>query len=179
MLDYRDIAEEIPQKGEQPHPRQTTKQVIAEEIPVGHPADARHKGGKGAHNGDKPGQEDGLAPVLFEELVGSVQVFLLDPANFSRVGSLTDEVPNPVVDRIPQNRGRRQEDEEHPHVERLEGGESARGKEQRIPRQEGGDDKPRFHEDDEEQQAVGPYAVLSDDLAQVFVQVQEDVHDYT
>ena len=51
-------------------------------------------------------------------------------------------------------------DEQEPHVQRAQAGEGPRREQQRVTRQERRHHQPRLAEDDEEQDQVGPGAVL-------------------
>ena len=56
-----------------------------------------------------------------------------------------------------------------------QGGEGARGEEQRVAGEERRHHQPRLAEDDEGEDRVGPHAVLLDELPEVLVEVQEEV----
>ncbi len=83
---------------------------------------------------------------------------------------------DPVVDGVAEDGGQHEQANQQPEVERAEGGKGACREEQRVARQEGGDNEARLHKDDEEQDGVRPYAVLADDVGQIGVEVQEEVN---
>ena len=88
-----------------------------------------------------------------------------------------EAVPDPVVDRVADDRRRGQAQDEPADLEGLQGGEGPRREEQGVAGQERHDDEARLDEDDHEEDGVGPEAVLLDDGAEVPVEVQGDVED--
>ena len=82
-----------------------------------------------------------------------------------------------IVDGVPQDRGRAQQEEERPEAERPQAREAARGEEEGVAGKERGHHEPRLQEDDQEEQGVGVAPVLLDDLGQVLVEVQEEVDE--
>ena len=84
---------------------------------------------------------------------------------------------DPVVDVVADDRGRRQEPEKKPRIQRSECREAPGGKEQRIARQERQHHQSGLAEDDQEEDAVGPRAVVVNDPAQVPVEMQDEVDE--
>ena len=121
-------------------------EVPGDEVAVGHFAHPGHKRRKGADDGHEARQEDGLAAVFFEEGMGAVHVFLLDPFDFAGIGFGTDAVTDPVIGRIPAYGGNGQQDETSPGVECAAGRKCGGGKDERIAGQERGDDEASLHE---------------------------------
>ena len=94
-------------------------------------------------------------------------------------GSGADGPADPIVDRVAEHRGDRQQDQQHDDVERI--GVERRHRpgceEQRIARQEGRDHEAGLAEDDREQDYVGPRTPDVEDLVQLFVEVEEEIEE--
>ncbi len=107
---------------------------------------------------------------------GPVEILLADPAPLSLLGHpRAEEVTHPVIHVVADDGRKRQEHEEGVAVEVFPGGEGPHDEEERIPGQEGRDDKARLTEDDQEQDSVGVGPVLLENTAQVPVEVDEEV----
>jgi hypothetical protein len=174
FLHKGDVAEEETREGEQKHPNDPTDEVVRDKVAIRHASDARHEGREGADDGHETGEEDGLAAVLLEEGVGFIEVFLLDPLDI--IGAVTEVMTDPIVNGIAEDGGQHEQTQQQPDVERAEGGEGACREQERVAWQEGCDHEARLHEDDEEQQAIRPRAVLGDDPGQIYIEVQEQVN---
>src|SRR5688500_12618149 len=61
-----------------PYPEQATEDVIEHEVPISHVGDRRDHRRKGADDWHESREYDGLATVLLIELVGAVQVLLVE-----------------------------------------------------------------------------------------------------
>ncbi len=84
---------------------------------------------------------------------------------------------DPVIDGIAQHRSHHEQPQQQPDIKRAKRSKGPRRKEQRIPREEGCHDKTCFNEDHHKQQRVGPYPVLGNDLAEIFVKVQKKINE--
>ena len=70
-----------------------------------HSSNACDKGGKGADNGDKAGQNNGFSTMLIKKLFGFINMFLLN-GNFGIFNHrFSKKMTNPVVNGIAQNSG--------------------------------------------------------------------------
>src|SRR5574340_974828 len=101
MLHERNISEEISRKREDGNPADPAHKVIGDEVAVRHAPYARYKWSKGAHDGDKACEEDGFPTMLLEEGMRFIQVFPFNPLDV--VGPLSEHMPDPVINRIPQD----------------------------------------------------------------------------
>ena len=69
------IAEIISCENEDADPGDAGGDIIEGESPMSHGADARHKRGKSADDGNEAGYDNGFSPVLFVKTMGSLKVF--------------------------------------------------------------------------------------------------------
>lgn len=66
-----------------------------------HGANASDEGSESSNDGDETSKKNGFAPVFFEELLGFVDVFLVDERYLGVVDDfLSKKVTNPVVGRV-------------------------------------------------------------------------------
>ena len=96
-----------------------------------------HERGEGADDRDEAGDDDGLAAVLLEELVGVGQVLRLDqPEALGVEDRRPRKCPDPVVHRVAQDRGDDEQDEQPGRESEPCGGEGPGREEQRVAGQE-------------------------------------------
>ena len=170
------LPKKIPAHDQQHHPADPPDHVIADELPVAHPADAGDKRRERPDDRDEPRDDDGLGAVFLVKTVCPVQVFFFEePVFLAREDLGTDEMADPVVSRVPEDGGRAEDNEQPDQVQRFDGGERPGGEQEGIARQKGCHDKPRLQEDDEEQDRVSPQPVGLDQTAQVLVEVKDEV----
>jgi hypothetical protein len=87
----------------------------------------------------------------------------------------TEEMPDPIVGRVPQY-GRRAEEEEQPKsIQRLGGGEGPGREEQRVPGEKRGHDQTCLEKDNPEEDEVRPEPIGLDEGVQVFIKVQNKI----
>src|SRR6185295_3914090 len=86
--------------------------------------------------GNKTGEEDGLAAVLFEERMCLVEIFLLKPLDV--IGAFSQIMTDGVVDRIPEHSCKHQEPRQVVYVQRSKSREGTGCKQKRITRQDRG-----------------------------------------
>ncbi len=177
FLHEGDVAKQITREREEQHPDHAADNVVGDEVAVSHFSDACHEGRKGADDGNKAREEDGFAAVLFKERMGLVEIFLLDPLDVVR--ALTKIVTDGVIDSIAEESRRDQQGNQDPDIQRSQRGKCARRKQERITGQEGHDHEACFHEDHCEENAIGPCAVICDDLGEVLIQMQEEIDKTT
>ena len=105
-------AKEVTEESEDGHPDHPAYDVIAFETPVGHLPNAGHKRRERAYDGNESRQDDGLPAVLFVELMGALQVFLVqEPHVFSAKHFWSNVVSYPVVHCISHNSRNAEKDE--------------------------------------------------------------------
>jgi hypothetical protein len=115
--------------------------------------------------------------MLLEKSLRALYVFLLNPFYFPGKCLCTDRMSDPVIGSISREGRDHHKYVQEPGVERAASGEGGRNEDKRITRQEGGDNKAGLHENNEEQQTVRPRAIAGDDLIQVYVNMQDKMHD--
>src|SRR5580704_757267 len=88
-----------------------------------------------------------------------------------------EEVANPIIDRVAGDGGRNQQADREPDVQMrtLARSQHAESEQQRVARQNGGDDQARLAKDHDEHQQVQPRAETRRDRVEVLVEVQEEV----
>ena len=97
------IAQKIPGRDKPAHPQHTPRDVEQKERGRVHEGNARHKGGKSAHNGHKAGQHNGLAAVALVKMMGLEQVFLLDEAAVTGKNGRAHMAADAIIDGIAKN----------------------------------------------------------------------------
>src|SRR5688572_4160693 len=79
LVDPRNVAaQEIPGEEHAPDPEQPARHIIEDEAPVLHLADAGHDRGKSPDDRHETRNDDGLATVALVEVLGPVQVALVE-----------------------------------------------------------------------------------------------------
>ena len=144
-----------------------------------HLSDAGHERGKRPHDRHKASQNDRLAAVAVVEGLRLLQMLVLQKPGIEREGPGADPPPQKIIDRVPQDRGDREEDKERHETEivRIERRHGAGGEEERIARQEGHDDEARLAEDDREQKDVDPRPPGFEEGMEMVVDVEKDVEN--
>jgi hypothetical protein len=94
-------------------------------------------------------------------------------------GPRSDPAAQGVVDRVADDRGDGEQDENQAHMQvvRKAGRHGPSGEEERIPRQKRHDHQPGFAEDDREQQGVGPRPPGLEHAVQHLIELEEQVED--
>ncbi len=178
LLDDGDVAEEIAPQNEENDPADSPDDVIGDESPVGHPSDAGHEGGKRPDDRHKPGDDDGLASMLFIKRMGPVQVLLLEESRFFLMKNLgADIVPDPVIDRIPQDGCRNEQRDEPFDTKAAHRGECSGSEEKRVSGKKRRDDESGFEENDHEKDEIGPEAELLDDSVQMLIEMEDEIQN--
>ena len=94
-----------------------------------HVAHTGHERGKGAHNRNKTGNDNGLAAVFFVERMGFFQIGAAEYFGIGIGKQLGNEIlANHEIDRIAQNSGNQQNQHHDMDVHPADGSNSARGK---------------------------------------------------
>jgi hypothetical protein len=108
-----------------------------------------------------------------KESLGLEQVLLLDKSGLKRLPS--DQSPNPVIGRVAQDRCGAKDSEDQPDIQ------ISRPRMPAANRSEspGGTASPRgrFHRRRSEQDQIGAGSIVLNHLAQVFVEVQEQIYE--
>ena len=110
----------------------------------------------------------------FEELVGTVQIRLLEDAGVGAEYLLPQVVADRVVDRVAENCRQRQRQKQHMHIHRTDGGQRTSREQQRVAGQERRDHQPGFAEHDQEQEGVQPATVLTGQFPKMLVDVEKE-----
>jgi len=176
LLHDRHVAEQVAHRCQAHHPDQRTDHVVGGEGGAVHLGPARHEGREGANKRHETRQDDRDAAVLFIEAVGGVEGLAVEPARVLPLEHLgPDGATNGVVDLIPQDRGRQQHGHGHGQAHPPRTRQRSHHEEQRIAGEEGHHHQTGFHEHDQEQQRIDPHAVVTHELGQVLVHVQDEV----
>src|SRR4029453_4751345 len=107
--------------------------------------------------------------------LGLEQVLLLDESRFKRLPS--DQSPDPVIGRIAQDSRGTKDGENQADIQISQTGERAGGEQKRIAGQEWRHHEACFTEDDQKQDEVGAGSIVLNHLAQVFVEVEEQIYE--
>src|SRR5690606_23661777 len=171
----RQVAEEIAKQQEAPYPQQRTDDVVSEKAPVVHGADAGNEWRKGTNNRYKAGQDNGFAAVFLVKRLGAQQMLAVEPAVIAAEYPRPEIMADRVVQRIASDRCDTEAATQQQQIEIALGGEGAGGEQQRIARQKGHDDEAGFDEYDRKQNRVGLHAVVANQLAQMNIDVQNEI----
>ena len=143
-----------------------------------HLAHPGHERRERADNGHEAGDDDGLAAVFLVELMGLVQVALLEYLGIGIAEQPPPEVmPDGIVARIAQDGRGKHNQCQDVHLQRHVGlrGDGSRHKQQGITRQEGGNHQAGLAENHQEQDGIRPQMILLDDVDHVHVNVQDEI----
>src|SRR5687767_8533552 len=111
-------AEEVAGEQHGPYPEQAAEDVVEHEVPIPHLGDPRHDRRKRANDWHESRENDRLATMLFVELVGPVQVLLVEEAGvLPGEDAGTGLSPDVVADLVARDRGDRKEKAEVVDVE--------------------------------------------------------------
>ena len=86
-----------------------------------------------------------------------------------------DDLSDPVIGRVAQDRGRGQDEKQPADLEGSGRGERSGGEDEGIPRKEGGDDQAGFTENHHKKETVCPAAEHLDQTVQVLVQMEDEI----
>ncbi len=118
--------------------------------------------------------------MLLVERLGLQHVILLQPRDRPAEGSRTDQPPDAKIRLVAENCGCHQEQPKPCRAQRsrlVHRRKRAQRKQERIAGQERRDHQTRLAEDDREQNRVDPNVVLSDELSEMAVKVQNEVDE--
>ena len=178
LLHHRNVPEQVAGRNEAPDPQETPEHAESQEAQVVHPPDARDERGEGADDGHEARDDDRLDAVFLVELMGALQVRAVEPARaFAAEDLRPDEIADPVVGRIAEDRGEHQQKGYGVDIERAFGRQGSHREEQRVAGQKRRHDQSRLAEDDRKQNGVRKAAVARDQINQVCVEVENDVNE--
>src|SRR5262245_63976006 len=109
------------------------------------------------------------------EVMSPLHMLPLEETALAVKGPRADEVANAVVHRIAQHGCKKQEQKEPTNHQIPPGAEGSCSKQQRIARQERGDDNSGFQKDDHKEDEVHPHPILLDDRIEVHIEMQKDI----
>src|SRR4029077_17148701 len=150
------------------------------ETPVLHLADASYKGGEGADDWNKPRQDNRLAAVFFVKVLRAQQVLLVQqPGILVFEDFWSQPETDGVIDGIAHyGRDAQQDQKQWQRQSRFAIRRQCPDREeQRITRQEWGDNKARLAENDGKQHHIEPGAHVSSPHVEVHIQVLEYVDE--
>lgn len=177
-LHKRQVAEEISRKAENPHPESRPRYIVQHKIKIVHLSHTRHKRGESTDDRDEPGQNNSLAAVLLEKFMSLVEVTLLEYFRIRVVEqSLSEKMPYHVIARIAQNRCGKNNQRQIAYPQRHvgQGSDSAGHEKKRIAGQERRYNKPRFTENDYEQNSIRPQMIILHKFYHVLVDMQDEI----
>jgi len=119
-----------------------------------------------------------MRPTRFlVELFGFVDMLLVNKGYLGVIHDfLTQEMADPIVDRIAYNRRNNKEKHHEPNIKRPERCYCPCSKQQRISRQKRCYHKSRFGKYDDKQNGIGKYPVLMHEVGQMRIQMQDNVY---
>ena len=178
LLDDGDVAEEISHQDQRGNPQQGAEDAEREKPQIIHAADARHERRERAEDRHEARDDDRLAAVLFVKLVRALQMFFIQKARcFTAEHARPDKAANPVISRISANRRGIHNRQQPLQVERSQRRKRARRKQQRIPRQKWKNHETGFAEQHNEQEQISHSAIIANDLAEVLIQMHEEINE--
>ena len=142
---------------------------------MGHVGHAGNKRRERAHHRHEAGQNDGLAAMLFEKVVGAVQGVLVDPAVIVGEHALADHFANPVVEGVAGDGGGDQQRHQQPVIH-FTGCTKRTGNEKKgIARKKEQDHQAGFTKYDGKQHRVDIDTILGKQHAEGFIDMQNHV----
>src|ERR1700704_5964161 len=138
--------------------------------------DACNKRGKWAHDRNESREDDRLAAVARIELVRSLEGPLVQESGMRFFGRLAPEqAADPVIAVVAAKRCDDQRQREQ--LDRHAGGgpERAGSEQQRVARQERGDDEARLAEDGQEQDQIEPSAIVEQQQGELVVEIADEL----
>lgn len=178
VSDKRDVPEIVTTQDEKEDPGHPSNDIEDDETPIGHRPDPGDKGREGPNDGDESSEDDCLPTIFLIEPMGTLEVFSVQetgvlPGEDLGAHGMTD----PVIDRISCNGCKAEQDGKQTHLQGPQGNESPCGKQERISREERGDDQTGFTEDDQEKDGVCPGAVGPDDPVEMLIKMKQDIDE--
>ena len=138
----------------------------------------RHEWRKRTDDRHKTGYDNCLASILLIELMGLVEMALLEYSGIGIIEEpLPEEMPYHVVARVAQYRGNKQYQSQHIDLERHVGqcGNSSRHKKQGIARQERCDHQPRFAENNQKQYGIRPHMIFLHYINHILIDMENKI----
>ena len=172
VLHERQVAEEISGVAEERHPESPARHVVEHEVIVMHLPHAGHEGGECPYDGDEPGDDDGLASVFLVELMGLVQVALLENLGIGVVEQLlAEEMADHIVAGVAQHRRSEQRQRQKVNIQghAWQGGYRSGDEKHGIAGKERRDHQSGLAENNQEQNRISPRVIFLDDLDQMLV----------
>ena len=132
----RDIPKKVPEQDDAEDPNEGPDDVVGEEFPVTHRTHASHEWSEGANQRNESGKHDRFGSMAFVEGVRLLQMFPIENPTL-RIAEqlLTDFIPDPVIYRMAENAGEREQEKNDQQIQRtVLGGQSSNRKQKRISR---------------------------------------------
>jgi len=175
-LDHGNITEIITCKNKCCYPGNTADDIITDEMPVGHAADTCHKRREGPDDGDKACNDDCLATVLLVELVRPVQVLFVEKTDMLFMEYFgPHKTPYPVIYRVAKNSGDWEEYAKPHNTEITSRREGTCREKKGVTGKKRCHHKPCFTKYDEKNDEVSPHAVRLDHLAQMHINMHDEL----
>ena len=172
----RNVSEPVAGEQTDGDPGHAADDVKQEKFGVRHRPDAGHERGEGPDDGHKPGQDNRLGTIFLVELVRTLQMLRVEEPGFLPLENLWPQiVTNPVVHGIAQDCCHAEDAKHQPDVELSKSREGTRREQQRIAREKGRQHQSGFAENHEKEDGVDMRAIVGDQLADVFPQVENGV----
>ena len=129
---------------------------------------------------NKPGKHDRFGSVPFVKCVCLLQMLPVENAAL-RIAEklLADFIPDPIVRGMTENSGDREQDENDRQIQRaILGGQSSDRKQKRVSREKRSHYQPGLAKDDQKEQGIDPGTVGIGHLAEIQIQVQNDIEEF-
>ena len=107
LFDERQVAEEVAAVQKRGGPEHAAGHIVTLKPAVAHAAGARHERREGAHDRHEAGDDDGFTAVPFEELVGAIQIGLLENPGIGAKHLFPQVAADRIIDRIAGDGGKR------------------------------------------------------------------------
>lgn len=173
---YSDITEIVTGKNKRCYPGNTSDDIIADEVPVGHTADTCHKRREGPDDRNKTGNDDRLAAVFFKKLVRPVQVLFVEKTNMLFMEYFgPHKTPYPVIHCVAQNGGDWEENKKPHNIEISSRREGACREKKWVAGENRRHHKSSLTKNNKKKNEVGPHTVGLDNLAQMHINVYDEL----
>lgn len=171
------VPKEVTGKNKETDPDDPSDDVIRDEVRVLHAPDACNKRGERADDRDEAREDDRLPSMFFVESFRTQKVVTTKEAHILAENSRTEIGANGVVHGISDDRSCSKEKKKKIRIENTERRKGSSRKNEGIPGKEGCDHKPRFRENDEEEDDVGVGTKRFNHCRKMDIKVEEEIDD--
>ncbi len=176
LLNEGDSTKVVASPHERRCPEHTSESVVPHKDSIAHAANAGDERHEGSEDGEKSSDDDRFRTMALVEGVRGVKVLSVEETRvLTGEYFRTDKLPDMVVHHISHGGGNTHGEKRCPRADKSSRRERTDGEEERVTREEGGDDEAGLREDNEEQYRIYPMAYVTKNYLEVSVNVKEEM----